>query len=117
MPLRSFFLGGTVAVKKLYTVCAITFSLGRVSDVITGFTLARSDEEVTAIVRKHVAPSKTFSIHMANSGGPAKPSIASREAALFLHYGFDWLDPDGPSRLAVDIPTHVARLITESKAL
>jgi hypothetical protein len=107
-----------VAVKKLYTVCAITFSIGRVSDVILGFTLARSDEEISAIVRKHVDPSKTFSVHMANTGGPAKPAVVNREAALLLRYGFDWLDPEGPGRrLDVDIPTHVARLITASKAL
>jgi len=113
MPLRSFHQGGLVAAHKLYTVCAITFSIGRVSDVILGFTLARSDEEVSAILRRHVGPSKTFSTYMANTGGPSTPDVAGREAAIFLGYGFQWLDPKGPGRLDVDIPTHIVRLITE----
>lgn len=106
-----------MAVKKLYSVCAITYSLGKISDVIVGFTVARSDEEVTTIVRKHVKPSKTFSIHMANTGGPSKPDVANREAALFLHYGFDWLDPEGPRTHVIDVPTRVALLMTEGHAL
>ena len=106
-----------MAVKKLYTVCAITYWLGKISDVIVGFTLARSDEEVTTIVRKHVKPSKTFTVHMANTGGPTTPAIANREAALFLHYGFDWLDPEGPRTHVIDVPTRVALLMSEGQAL
>ena len=117
MLLRSFSQGGHVAVKKLYTVCAITYSLGKISDVIVGFTLARTDEEVTTIVRKHVKPSKTFSIAMANTGGPTPPAIANREAALFLDYGFDWLDPEGPRTHVLDIPTRVAHRMSEGQAL
>jgi hypothetical protein len=107
-----------VAVKKLYTVCALTYWLGKVSDVIVGFTVARSDEEVSAIVRKHVKPNKTFSVHMASTGGPTKPDVAKREAELFLHYGFDWLDPEGPEGAGTQpAPVRVKSLMTEGHAL
>jgi hypothetical protein len=110
--------GGTVAVRKLYTVCATTDPRGHDGRFILGFTVARSDDEVRSVVRKHVKPSETFKVHMATTGGPRKPEIAKREAELFLDYGFDWLDPRGPACIdTAPVPDIVERLMTEGLAL
>lgn len=107
-----------MAVRKLYTVCAITYWRGKVSDVIVGMTVARSDEEVSEIVRRHVSPQKTFTVHMANTGGPSPADVMGREADMLEHYGFDWLDPRGPKYHPVGpISEVVTQLITSDTAL
>lgn len=107
-----------MAVRKLYTVCAISYWRGKVSDVIVGMTVARSEEEVTEIVRRHVPPQKTFTLHMANTGGPTPPDVMGREAEVLGHYGFDWLDPRGPKYHPVGLISEtVVKLVSEGQAL
>lgn len=82
-----------MAVRRVYSVCAITFARGgQVSDVIVGFTVARSDEEVSRIVREHVGPKKRFSVYHA-SAGSASPKVGAMEARELLNFEHQWLDP------------------------
>lgn len=107
-----------MAVRKLYTVCVITYWHGKISDVICGMTVARSDDEVSEIVRRHVGSRKTFTLHMANTGGPTPPDIMGEEAKVLEHYGFDWLDPRGPNyHPAGPVWETVRDLATQGQAL
>lgn len=107
-----------MAVRKLYTVGVNTFALGQVSESIVGFTVARSDEEVRAIVRRHVSPSRTFQVFMSGTGGPKKPDIARATVRVFLEYGLTWLDPRGPLVMSDErIPDAVVEMMTGGCAL
>lgn len=107
-----------LALRKLYTVAYITFQLNKVSDVVIGFTVARSDDEVTRIVRARVPPSKKFTIYKATAGS-YDPEIARREAQVLIAHDFEWLDPRPPAERDAEhsIPALVVRLLTRDIAL
>lgn len=106
-----------MALRKLYTVAYITFHLNKVSDVVIGFTVARSDDEVTRIVRARVPPSKKFTIYKATAGTGHAPT-ARQEAEFLMSHDFEWLDPSGARQdSGLPVPVIVEQLMTRDIAL
>lgn len=106
-----------MAVRRVYSVCAVSFTTtGRVSDVIVGFTVARSTDEVERIVRRHVGQAKRFSVYHA-SAGSANPRVGALEARELLGFNHAWLDPRPHAQHDdMSVPELVQRLMSQDVA-